>query len=112
MLVYFEHFGLVTTHGIFYCKVAPSGNGTPATSPLPTRRTQMLVFDRKEPIQKFLDTCRGKLHIKKKARGAALLDGEEVCSFVQYFLSIYRIRGNRALEYVLYSGAWSCSRLV
>lgn len=46
----------------------------PATS----RCAQMLVFDRKEPIQKFLDTCRGKLHIKKKAKGAAFLEGVEV----------------------------------
>lgn len=38
----------------------------------------MLVFDRKEPIQNMLNTCRGKLHIKKKAKGAALLEGEEV----------------------------------
>lgn len=40
-----------------------------------------MVFSRKEPIQKVLDTCRGKLHIKKKAKGAALLEGEEVCSW-------------------------------
>lgn len=39
---------------------------------------QILVFDRKEPLQGFLNTCRGKLHIKKKAKGAALLEGEEV----------------------------------
>ena len=39
---------------------------------------QILVFDRKEPMQKFLDTCRGKLHIKKKAKGVALLEGDEV----------------------------------
>lgn len=38
----------------------------------------MLVFDRKQPFQKVLDTCKGKLHIKKKAKGAALLEGEEV----------------------------------
>lgn len=38
----------------------------------------MLVFDRKDPIQNVLNTCRGKLHIKKKAKGAALLEGEEV----------------------------------
>lgn len=37
----------------------------------------MMVFSRKEPLQKVLDTCRGKLHIKK-AKGAALLEGEEV----------------------------------
>lgn len=39
-----------------------------------------MVFSRREPIQKVLDTCRGKLHMKKKAKGAALLEGEEVCS--------------------------------
>lgn len=39
---------------------------------------QMIVFDRKEPIQKVIETCRGKLKIKKKASGAALLEGEEV----------------------------------
>lgn len=39
---------------------------------------QILVFDRKEPLQGFLNTCRGKLHIKKKGKGAALLEGEEV----------------------------------
>lgn len=38
----------------------------------------MLVFDRKDPIQNMLNTCRGKLHIKKKAKGAALLEGDEV----------------------------------
>lgn len=39
---------------------------------------QMLVFDRKDPIQNVLNTCGGKLHIKKKAKGAALLEGDEV----------------------------------
>lgn len=39
---------------------------------------QMIVFDRKEPIQKVIETCRGKLKIKKRASGAALLEGEEV----------------------------------
>lgn len=43
------------------------------------RCPQLMVFNRREPIQKFLDTCRGKLHIGKKAKGAALLEGEEVC---------------------------------
>lgn len=38
----------------------------------------MIVFDRKEPIQKVIETCRGKLKIKKRASGAALLEGEEV----------------------------------
>lgn len=38
----------------------------------------MLVFDRKEPIQNFLNTCREKLHIKALAKGAALLEGGEV----------------------------------
>ncbi|CAN0267513.1 unnamed protein product, partial [Ectocarpus sp. 12 AP-2014] len=40
------------------------------------------IFDRKEPLQGFLNTCRGKLHIKKKARGAALLEGEEAVDWL------------------------------
>lgn len=42
------------------------------------RCAQIMVFDRSEAIQKVLETCRNKLHIKKKVKGAALLDGEEV----------------------------------
>ncbi|CAB1110716.1 unnamed protein product [Ectocarpus sp. CCAP 1310/34] len=43
---------------------------------------KILVFDRKEPLQGFLNTCRGKLHIKKKAKGAALLESEEVVDWL------------------------------
>lgn len=38
----------------------------------------MVVFDRKEPFQKVLKTCQGKLNIRKKVKGAALLEGDEV----------------------------------
>ena len=41
-----------------------------------------MVFSRREPIQKVLNACGGKLPVKKKAKGAALLEGEEVCSRV------------------------------
>ncbi|CAM9576881.1 unnamed protein product [Ectocarpus sp. 4 AP-2014] len=53
---------------------APDLNGKKARS--------ILVFDRKEPLQGFLNTCRGKLHIRKKAKGAALLEGEEVVDWL------------------------------
>ncbi|CAN0139932.1 unnamed protein product, partial [Hapterophycus canaliculatus] len=43
---------------------------------------KMLVFDRKEPIQNVLNTCRGKLKIKKKAKGAALLEGDKVVDWL------------------------------
>ncbi|CAM9970617.1 unnamed protein product, partial [Ectocarpus fasciculatus] len=46
------------------------------------KKARILVFDRKEPLQGFLNTCRGKLHIKKKAKGAALLEGEEVVDWL------------------------------
>lgn len=39
---------------------------------------QMLVFDRREPIERVIETSKAKLHMRKKAKGAAVLDGEEV----------------------------------
>lgn len=41
------------------------------------RFPQVLTFNRNDPIQSVLNTCRGKLRIKKKATGAALLEGGE-----------------------------------
>eukprot|EP00752_Nemacystus_decipiens_P002894 g2693.t1 len=43
---------------------------------------KMLVFDRKDPIQNVLNTSKGKLHIKKKPKGAALLEGDEVVDWL------------------------------
>ncbi|CAM9374539.1 unnamed protein product, partial [Pylaiella littoralis] len=40
-------------------------------------REKMFVFDRKEPFQNVLNTCREKLHIEAEAKGAALLGGGE-----------------------------------
>lgn len=38
----------------------------------------MMVFAREESIERFIQTCKAKLHMKKKAKGAAVLEGEEV----------------------------------
>lgn len=38
----------------------------------------MMVFDRQESIERMMQTCKAKLHMKKKAKGVALLEGEEV----------------------------------
>lgn len=43
----------------------------------------MLVFDRKEPIQKVLNTCREELRIREKVKGMALLEGDEVRTCVR-----------------------------
>lgn len=52
--------------------------------------SQMMVFDRKEPIERFIQTSKAKLHMKKKAKGAAVLEGEEVryLPIVAYVLDV------------------------
>lgn len=33
-------------------------------------------------MERFIETCRGKLHMKKKAKRAGLVEGAEVCSIL------------------------------
>lgn len=40
--------------------------------------SQIVVFERSEPLERFMETCKAKLHLKKKPRGAALVEGDEV----------------------------------
>lgn len=54
---------------------------------------QMMVFDRKEPIDRVMQTCQAKLHMKKKATGAAVLEGGEVCTCLRMQLANRSIIG-------------------
>lgn len=51
----------------------------------------MMVFDRKEPIDRVIQASKDKLRMKKKAKGAAVLDGEEVLHCTVLF-TLYRTR--------------------